>query len=113
MHSALAPVFRRFPLLQRTIKGDNQPNLISTRKLEADQPSLTSSKELAAFQPNGTVCNSKTKTENVKSKQKVDQEFGVDNVHSNTHSFPGESQLYIFEDNEAVKKMITKGRSPI
>ena len=56
----------------RTIKGDNQPNLTSSRKPEADQPNLTGSSKLAAFQPNGTVCNSKTKTENVKSKQKVD-----------------------------------------
>ena len=29
-----------------------------------------------------------------------------------THSSLGESQLYIFEDNEAVIKMIIKGRSP-
>ena len=29
-----------------------------------------------------------------------------------THSSQGESQLYIFEDNEAVIKMIIKGRSP-
>ena len=29
-----------------------------------------------------------------------------------THSSQGESQLYIFEDNEAVIKMILKGRSP-
>ena len=31
---------------------------------------------------------------------------------TNTHSSRGESQLYIFEDNEAVIKMMIKGRSP-
>ena len=36
----------------------------------------------------------------------------VDHVLTNTHPSQGESQLYIFEDNEAVIKMIIKGRSP-
>ena len=36
----------------------------------------------------------------------------VDRVPTNTRSSQGESQLYIFEDNEAVIKMIIKGRSP-
>ena len=36
----------------------------------------------------------------------------VDDVPTNTHSCQGDSQLYIFEDNEAVIKMIIKGRSP-
>ena len=36
----------------------------------------------------------------------------MDYAHTNTHSSQGESQLYIFEDNEAVIKMIIKGRSP-
>ena len=36
----------------------------------------------------------------------------VDYVPTNTHSCQGDSQLYIFEDNEAVVKMIIKGRSP-
>ena len=36
----------------------------------------------------------------------------MDYVPVNTHSSQGESQLYIFEDNEAVIKMIIKGRSP-
>ena len=51
-----------------------------------------------------------------KSKQKgnrdVDQLSHVDNVTTNAHSHQGESQLYIFEDSEAVIKMIIKGRSP-
>ena len=36
----------------------------------------------------------------------------VDDVPTNTHPSQGKSQLYIFEDNEAVIKMIIKGRSP-
>ena len=36
----------------------------------------------------------------------------VDYVPTSTHSSQGESQLYIFEDNGAVIKMIIKGRSP-
>ena len=33
-------------------------------------------------------------------------------VFTNSHSSQGESQLYIFKDDEAVIKMIIKGRSP-
>ena len=36
----------------------------------------------------------------------------VDHVLSNVRSSRKEAMLYIFEDNEAVIKMITKGRSP-
>ena len=36
----------------------------------------------------------------------------VDHVPTNTQSSPNESLLYIIEDNEAVIKMIIKGRSP-
>ena len=36
----------------------------------------------------------------------------IDQVPSNAHLSGKESQLYIFEDNEAVIKMIIKGRSP-
>ena len=55
---------------------------------------------------------------NHKSKRKqkgnrdVDQLLHSDYVTTNANSSQGESQLYIFEDNEAVIKMITKGRSP-
>ena len=42
----------------------------------------------------------------------MDQLNGVDFVPTNTHSSQGESQLYIFEDNEAVIKMIINGRCP-
>ena len=45
-------------------------------------------------------------------KQKVDQLSEADHLPTNTHSSQGESQLYIFfEDNEAVIKMTIKDRS--
>ena len=55
---------------------------------------------------------SKTKTPTDKRRQKVDQLSKVVYVTTNANSSQGESQLYIFEDNEAVIKMIIKGRSP-
>ena len=45
-------------------------------------------------------------------KQKVDRLLNVNYVPTNTHSSQGEYQLYIFEDNEAVIKMLITGRSP-
>ena len=36
----------------------------------------------------------------------------MDHVPSNTLSCQGDSEMYIFEDNEAVIKMTIKGRSP-
>ena len=42
----------------------------------------------------------------------VDQLSHVEYVTTNANSSQGEPQLYIFEDNEAVIKMIIKGRSP-
>ena len=60
----------------------------------------------------GAVLVSKTKTQHVKRRQKAEQLSEVDYVPTNTHSSQGESQLYIFEDNEAVIKMMIKGRSP-
>ena len=56
--------------------------------------------------------NSKAKTQNDKRRQKDDQLSDVDSVATNTHSSQGESQMYIFEDDEDVIKMIIKGRSP-
>ena len=50
-----------------------------------------------------------------KIRQVLDQNVdlsNVDQVPSNAHLSEKESQLYIFEDNEAVIKMIIKGRSP-
>ena len=65
-----------------------------------------------SHQETGAVLDSKTKTQHVTRRQKVDQLSEVDYVSTNTHSSQGESQLYIFEDNEAVIKMIIKGRNP-
>ena len=42
----------------------------------------------------------------------VNQLKHVDHVPSNAQSSQGDSKLYIFEDGEAVIKMIIKGRSP-
>ena len=42
----------------------------------------------------------------------IDDLDNVDFISSNVHSSRQEALLYIFEDNEAVIKMIIKGRSP-
>ena len=47
-----------------------------------------------------------------KGNRDVDRLSHVDYVSTNANSSQGESQLYVFEDNEAVIKMITKDRSP-
>ena len=65
-----------------------------------------------SHQETGTVLDSKTKTQHVTRRQKVDQLSGVDYVPTNTHSSQGESQFFIFKDNEAVIKMVIKDRSP-
>ena len=49
---------------------------------------------------------------NQKGKRGVDQVSHVDYVTTNALSLQGESQLYIFEGNQAVIKMIIKGSSP-
>ena len=61
-----------------------------------------------SHQETGAVLDSKTKTQHVTRRQKVDHLREVDCVPTNTHS----SQVYIFEDNEVVIKMFIKGRSP-
>ena len=43
--------------------------------------------------------------------EKIDDPNNVDFVSSNVNSFRNQAMLYIFEDNEEVIKMITKGRS--
>ena len=63
------------------------------------------------YQETGAV-HSKTKTQHVTRRQKVDQLSKVDHLPTNTHSSQGGSQQYIFEDNGAEIKMIIKGRSP-
>ena len=47
-----------------------------------------------------------------KSHGMIDDPDNVDFISSNVHSSRQEALLYIFEDNEAVIKMIIKGRSP-
>ena len=59
-----------------------------------------------------SINRTKTTTPTEKRKRDVEQLSNVDHVHTNTHSSQGESQLYIFEDSEAVIKKIVKGRSP-
>ena len=65
-----------------------------------------------SIQETGATLHSKTKAQKVKRKQKVDQLSAVDYVPTITHSSQGGSQLYIFEENEAVIKIIIRGRSP-
>ena len=59
-----------------------------------------------------TTRDFRSKTKRVNRKHGVDQLNEVDCIPTNTRSSQGESQLYIFEDNEAVINMIMKGRSP-
>ena len=47
-----------------------------------------------------------------KSQNKIDVMRDIDSVPSNVQSARQEALLYVFEDNEAVTKMIMKGRSP-
>ena len=47
-----------------------------------------------------------------KSRNKIDAMKDIDYVPSNVESARQEALLYVFEDNEAVIKMIMKGRSP-
>ena len=54
----------------------------------------------------------KSKTSTERKKREFEQLSNVDYVPTDTHSSQGESQLYIFEDDEAVIRMIIKGRGP-
>ena len=47
-----------------------------------------------------------------KSHNKIDAMKDIDSLPSNVQSANREALLYVFEDNEAVIKMIMKGRSP-
>ena len=47
-----------------------------------------------------------------KSFKRINVMEDIDSVHSNVQSSRQEASLYVFEDNEAVIKMIIKGRSP-
>ena len=87
----------------RTAKDNVQPGYTSSGKLGQIHPNHTGSRKLEYFQPNSTICDPKTKTRRVNRKQGVDQLNDVDCVLINTRS-SRESQLYIFEDNEAVNE---------
>ena len=63
-------------------------------------------------QETDAVADSETKTQHVTRRLNVEQLSGADCVPTNTLSSQSESLLCIFEDNEAVIKVITKGRSP-
>ena len=56
-----------------------------------------------SIQETGATLHSKTKTPNVKRRQKVDQLSNVDYAPSNTHSSQNKSQLSIFEDNDETR----------
>ena len=58
----------------------------------------------------GQFVNGKNKHH--KSHNKIDVMQDMDSVPSNVQSASQEALLYVFEDNEAVIKMILKGRSP-
>ena len=60
----------------------------------------------------GNLCGTGNHSPTEKRKREVEQLSNVDSVPTNTHSSQGESQLNIFEDNEAVIKVIIVGRSP-
>ena len=75
------------------------------------QPTTMSNPTINGIRETGANLHSKSKAQNVRKTQKVDQLSDADYVPTNTHSSQGESQLYIFEVNEAVIKMIIKGRS--
>ena len=60
----------------------------------------------------GARPNSKAKTQNDKRRHMVEQLSAVDYVPTNTHSSQGKFSCTYFEDNEAVVKMLVKGRSP-
>ena len=55
----------------------------------------------------GKPVNGKNKSHN-----KIDVMQDIDSVPSNVQSASQEALLHVFEDNEAVIKMIMKGRSP-
>ena len=55
----------------------------------------------------GKPVNGKNKSHN-----KIDVTRDIDAVSSNVQSARQEALLYVFEDNDAVIKMIIKGRSP-
>ena len=64
-------------------------------------------KYFSYFRSTGKPVNGENKSHN-----KIDVMQDIDSVPSNVQSARQEALLYVFEDNEAVIKMILKGRSP-
>ena len=97
------------PASDRSLKRHGQPITSRCRLYKLQE---TPSGQM--FQPNKNRRSHPTVqvSGNWNDSQSVDQLSQVDHVPSNAHSSQGESQLYIFEDKEAVIKMIIKGRSP-
>ena len=85
--------------VSRTTETNLNPATKATRKLQPSTRKL------------GVVPTSNTKSQHVTRSQKVDQLRQVDHVRTNSRISQAESQLYIFEDKEAVIKMTIKGRS--
>ena len=77
----------------------------TTLQDQVDKP-----KETCAGQEINPSIKTRSQTPTEKRKREVEHLSDVDYVPTNTHSSQGESQLYIFEDNEAVINMIIKGR---
>ena len=118
-----------FPLLLRPLKMPSSRNLLSwspSPRRSGPPPLLTfivclmlevlrttqgtPKPTQASTQETGAVLQSTPKIKEV-----LDQNVNlsnVDQVPANAHLTEKESQLYIFEDNEAVIKIIIKGRSP-
>ena len=84
---------------------------LAQRNLGGSNPTIPAQGNLSMFNPTRQFVISRTKTQRVKRKQRVVQSSEVD-CPTDTHSSQGGSQLCIFEDNEAVIKMIIKGWSP-
>ena len=93
------------------------PAVLQNLKLDRDWdglPALDLWEEYRITNPWGSrklLAKSQIQTQ-TKEKRDVHQLSHVDYVTTNANSSQGEHQLYTFEDNEAVIKMIMKGRGP-
>ena len=83
----------------RSLQINKKPSIIASGNgSEISQVHQSNKREHPLAAGNGSVCN-------------VDQVSQMDHVSSKAQYSQGDSKLYIFEDNEAVIKMIIKGRS--
>ena len=65
------------------------------------------------FVSTSEICSPPQTIHKRKQSQRVTNDFdNVDFISSNVQSYHPDALLYVFEDNEAVIKMIIKGRSP-